>query len=159
MSVSFYPELKNDAPHIIQCVCGAFRGEQYANRQTAWEAMGQIQSDKACTECFMLTVEPAVAEPEVNMSNTNASEVLDLLGIGEGEKFSDRCVGSMSATELSERILIAEAFAPEDSGLTTMQIENIVYCGRPSDYIAKKLEGLREVAEWADKFDRQVVWG
>lgn len=159
MSVSFYPELVNEVPHKITCVCGEYSGGEYSDRLLALSARESLGVEVTCLECWCITVEPVHAEPEVQMSNSNAIDILDALEILVGQDFSDRCVGSMSANELLERASVAEAFAPEDSGLTTMRVDNMVYCGRPATYVTDKLAGIREVAAWAMQHGRSVVWG
>lgn len=158
MSVSFYPEIVSDSPHRVMCICGNFTGEEFPSRLLAHASIESRDASEVCSECLLLTYEPVDPEPEVQMSNSNAVDLLDLLGIKNGKDFAERCAGSMSAEELMERALLAEGFAPENSGLTTMRIDNVVYSGRPDNYIAQKLAGIRSLAEWALSNGRKVIW-
>jgi hypothetical protein len=157
MSVSFYPTMDNNVAHVVTCSCRSFRTSPFTNRTEAVEYRTAVKS--TCTDpyCDYLTVEPAVAEPEVNMSNSNAFDVLVTLGFSAD--FSESCIGEESADEFLGRILIAEAIAPEYSGLTTMQIDNYIYCGREANYIHNKLNQLKEVVAWAKANQRTISWG
>jgi len=150
--------MDSSVPHSLRCVCGEYESISFDNYQAAREVFGGLPQEELCAECGFVSAEPTVREPEAQMSNANAVDILDALEILANEDFSDRCVGSMKAAEMLERVLIAEAVAPEYSGLTTMQIENVIYCGRPADYIQRKLAQLREVAEWAIENGRDVTW-
>jgi len=161
MSVSFSPEFDGSVPHTYECVCGEWKsGVIYPTRIDALNAYADQVS--GCTDpyCGTAYAVPVIPEPEVNLSNTNADEVLSYLGLATGDSdFADYCVGTMPAEEFLGRVLMAEALVPEKSGLTTMQIENVVYCGRPDDYLATRFAKLREVAEWAISNNRSVSWG
>jgi hypothetical protein len=162
MSVSFYPEMKSGVAHILTCMCREWKSEKvYPNRSEAYKALSSVDrgscSDPYCGD--YIAIEPAIYEPEVQLSNSNADELLDYLQISVGGSFEDRCVGSMPAEDMLARVSWALDIAPVNSGLTTMQVDNIVYCGRPSDYIQSKLAQLGEVAQWAKANSRDVVWG
>lgn len=162
MSVTFYPEINSEVSHILVCSCRGWKSPiSYTNRSEAYQAsISGLQNgcdDPYCGE--YLYAEPEVYEPEVQLSNTNAEEVLDYLQISIGGNFEDRCTGSLSAEDMLERVSWALDIAPVSSGLATMRVDNIVYCGRPSDYIQTKLAQLGEVAQWAKANSRNVVWG
>jgi hypothetical protein len=162
MSVTFYPEMNSQVAHVLACSCRAWKStEIYANRSDAYQAsLTGIKSsciDPYCGE--YLYAEPEAYEPEVQLSNINAEELLDYLQISVGGDFEDRCTGSLSAEDMLERVSWALDIAPVSSGLATMRVDNIVYCGRPSDYIQTKLAQVGEVAQWAKANSRDVVWG
>ena len=158
MSVSFYPEISDTVPVRITCSCGeANYNGLYTTRQAAVKAMRTMVS--TCTEpyCEYLKVVEAVPEPEVNFSNANAAELFSYLGFTEEE--TEEYVGSMDAEEFLGRVILAKGLIPYGTGLTTMQVENIVYCGRPANYFQVRLDQLEEVARFAIKNKRLVVWG
>ena len=93
------------------------------------------------------------SEAEVNLSNLNASGLLDLLGVQVGEDFSERCCGSMSADDLLGRVLIAQAINPADEGLPVYKMTgaeagpSIWFGGRSAGYFDERLAQVRELAE------------
>lgn len=157
MSVSFYPTMDDNVAHIIRCICGSFKTEPFATRKEALTYRPAVKS--ACTDpyCEFLSIEPATSEPEVNLSNANAFDLLITLGFSSD--FSESCVGEEDSDSFLGRILVAEAIAPEYSGLTTMQIDNHIYGGRESRYIHNKLAQLKEVVAWAKANQRTICWG
>ncbi len=162
MSVAFYPKMDSSVPHVLVCACRAWKSaEVYAHRSDAYQAsLAGAKSnctDPYCGECVY--AEPEIYEPEVQLSNVNAEELLDYLQISVGGDFEDRCTGSLSYGDMLERVSWALDIAPAYSGLATMRVDNIIYCGRPSDYIRTKLAQVGEVAQWAKANDRDVVWG
>lgn len=160
MSVSFSPEFDGSVPHTYECVCGGWKSETiYANRIEALNDFAIQSSTCEDPYCDSVYAVPATPEPELNVSNTNADEILSYLGLATSEGFSEYCAGTMPAQDFLGRVLMAEALAPEKSGLVTMQIENVVYCGRPDNYMAARFAKLREIAEWAIANDRSVSWG
>lgn len=94
---------------------------------------------------------------DVQMSNQNAREVLNTIGITELD-------GSMDATDFLGRVLIALAREPMDPALVP-SVENVsggakvIFCGRPEGYIINKLMGLKNLAEAAREINEEVVWG
>ena len=64
----------------------------------------------------------AFSEAEVNLSNINASGLLDLLGIQVGEAFEERCAGEISPDDLLGRVLLAQALSPADEGLPSYKL-------------------------------------
>ena len=83
------------------------------------------------------------SEAEVNLSNLNASGLLDLLGIQVGEDFSERCCGSMSADDLLGRVLIAQAINPADEGLPVYKMTG-AEAGNHSGLLGGLLGGLAQ---------------
>lgn len=156
MSVSFYPEISDKVEVVISCICGNFVVPVvFSNRAAAFESFNKTSSQCRDPYCDYLQIREFNAEPEVNLSNSNAEELLEYLGIPSDEEL----VGSMEAEAFLGRVIMASALAPANTGLTTMQIENFVYGGRPADYMQRKFEQLEEVARFAISHGRQVVWG
>jgi hypothetical protein len=110
------------------------------------------------------------SEAEVNLSNLNASGLLDLLGIQVGEAFEERCLGEMSAEDFLGRILVAQAIMPADEGVPTYKMTGADYSGQ-SGMLGGLLAGLAQAeAEgvsgptiWsagrsAGYYDQKLVW-
>jgi hypothetical protein len=95
------------------------------------------------------------SEAEVNLSNLNASGLLDLLGIQVGEDFSERCCGSMSADDLLGRVLIAQAIMPADEGLPVYKMTGSDYSGQ-SGLLGGLLSGLAQAE--AEGVSGPTIW-
>lgn len=96
----------------------------------------------------------AFSEDEVNLSNSNASDLLDLLGIQVGEEFEDRCAGRITADDLLGRVLVAQALNPADEGLPSYKLDgsegesvSVWSAGRSAGYFDQRLAQVRELAE------------
>jgi hypothetical protein len=168
MSVSFSPAFVEGVavPSVVVCGCGNFRSEDFPSYAVAYLALPAITSD--CGDLYCVDtkfIEPAVSEPEVNVSNITAVELLDNLGILVDEDFSERCLGSISATDLKGRILMAVALLPEDEGMPAHQAGNTMFglqvwtAPRPAGHTQNVLHRLLEVAEFALAQGRDVDWG
>lgn len=162
MSVSFYPAIENNVPHIITCICGEWsynNRAEFPDRESAY-AVKATGIKPTCEDiyCEYAYVQPAVAEPEVNMANGNAADLLDVLGLAEGEDFSDYCVGSLKAEDFLGRVLIAKGVAPVSPARLPERDGIMIYGGRQEGYVQEKLDLLQEVAEWAIANKREVVW-
>lgn len=160
MSVTFSPSMDTNVAHVLVCMCGEWNsGVVYPSFEMAHMMHKEVQS--SCTDpyCDYLYVEAAIAEPEVQMSNSNAVQLLDVLGIGVDSNFSDRCSGVLSAEDFLGRVLIAQGVNPSDAGTETITVGNMVDCGRPEGYIDAKLDAMRGVAEWAIANGRTITWG
>ena len=160
MSVTFSPVMDSTVPHVLVCICGEWsNGVMYPSSEMAHMVAKGMKPECGDVYCDYVYVEPAVAEPEVQMSNANAVTLLDVLGVQVGEDFSDRCSGSLSAEDFLGRVLIAQGLNPSDAGSDTITDGNAVYCGRAVGYTDAKLDSMRQVAEWAVANERQIVWG
>lgn len=122
-----------------------------------------VCGDEGCQYQNMFThailVDPS---PEVNVSGSNALHLLDLLGITVEE--GDHPMGSMSAQDFLGRVLVAQAVNPVDAGRpSTESAANngmpIVDCGRSEGYADRRLDQLREVAEFGVNRGRDIQWG
>lgn len=181
MSVSFFASIEGNVviPSFVECGCGSFRSQVFASRSEAYEAMtaGKVASTCADDYCVgMADLFVSDDEPEANLSNANAVEMLDYLGIQVGVEFSERCVGSLPAEDFKGRVLMAMALVPADEGVPAHKVgagsemagfagemaraghPNVWDCGRPAGYNQAKLGYLLEVAEYALEQGREVVW-
>lgn len=162
MSVTFSPAFRTNIPHTLACACGVWTvGVQYDSFEDAWAMAKETLNGCSDVYCKMEQVYaiPVVSEPEVQMSNGNAITILDVLGIQVGEEFSDRCSGSMSASDMRGRILMAQALNPTDEGSDTITVGNMVDFGRPEGYTDSKLSALIEVVEFAERNNVNITWG
>ncbi|WP_206663661.1 hypothetical protein [Prescottella subtropica] len=94
--------------------------------------------------------------PEVNMSNTNAVMLLDLLGL-DTEGFGD-----CPADDFLGRVLVASALSPADEGVPAHAVggnPRMIDCGRRPGYIQERLGDLHRLAAWAVENGRTVQWG
>lgn len=157
MSVSFYPEISDSVEVKIVCACGKVEYPGvYINREEAVLARSLYKNVCDDPYCDYLNITEAVAEPEVNLSNVNAEELFQYLGFNMDEV---DFVGSMNAEDFLGRVVLAKGLTPYNTGLATMQVDNVVYCGRPDNYFQVKLDLLEEVARFAIANGRKVVWG
>lgn len=97
--------------------------------------------------------------PEVQMSNTNAFRLLEVLGV-VGEQWC----GEFDPEDLLGRILVAQAVYPGDPGALPetshgAQGATLIYCGRRAGYVEEKLEALVGVVEHAQSHGLKVQWG
>lgn len=99
--------------------------------------------------------------PDVNVSNTNALHLLDLLGVAveDGEPL----MGSMSAEDFLGRVLVARAVSPADAGVPATVIAGagatVIHCGRSEGYSDTRLGQLHALAEFAVSRGRTIQWG
>lgn len=160
MSVTFSPSMDSSVSYVLACVCGEWsNGVVYPSFEIANMMRKDMQVSCNDPYCGYVYVEPAVSEPEVQMSNSNAVVLLDVLGINVGEDFSERCSGSMPANDFLGRVLLAQGLNPTDAGSDTITVGNIVDCGRFEGYTDVKLEAMRGLADWSILNNRDIVWG
>lgn len=162
MSVTFAPEFVSNVEHHLTCACGEWLGETYPTWDDAHSAVKASNIKPSCEDVYCgsyVCIEPVVAAPEVQMSNTNAATLLAVLGLAVGEDFSDYCTGSVSAEDLMGRILIAQAVNPADEGTASFAEGNMVTCGRNAGYTEGKLGQLASVAEYASQRCLTIQWG
>jgi hypothetical protein len=104
------------------------------------------------------SMERSTDVPEVNVSNVNASVLLDVLGIQVGDLFEDRCCGWLPGEDFLGRVLVAASLSPVDTGIPAIRVGNVINCGRPEGYVNERLEMLRSVAEYAVAHRLGVSW-
>jgi hypothetical protein len=155
MSVTFAPTSDLNLPHSVTCYCTTVSTHNtYYEAYTALKASTVICYDPYCT----LFVAPTAVEPEVQISNHNASVLFDILGI-EGDTFEDRCCGTLDGEDFLNRVILAEIITPTSTEIPTLTHDNIIYGGRPEGYYNNKLAQLRQTAEFAAQNGRQISWG
>jgi hypothetical protein len=138
--------------------------------------------EKVCRgEC--VGVGPEIREitdvPSVNLNNSNAHFILDLLGsLPDGDDGLDRgpfdcgdMSGECSAESFLGRVLLAQALGGSDVGRPASVLDQdsesrpgwvggarVIDCGRPEGYADERLAQLAVVAEWAMRAGRSVTW-
>lgn len=178
MSVTFAPVTTGTGQWEARCYCVDSADEQPMDKFASYEdAVQWLDSYKAapyalpgCKDDFCLGVGPALYEvqaqknaPKVNVSNRNAADLLDVLGIRSKERDwkSDLC-GTLSADAFDGHILTALAVAPVSAERPTIESQkgpHMIDCGRPEGYIQTRLEELRDVAAFAREHGLAVSWG
>lgn len=98
---------------------------------------------------------------DVQMCNTNAIVVIDLIyGLPEVPPHLYTC-GAMASEDLAERCLLARAFCPDEeiSGSISKMPggPTVVDLGRPQGYLADKLGAIERLA--LANPGRKIVWG
>ena len=158
MSVTFHA-YETPKLFVISCSCGAANAvTPYATYQDAVDArtvgVTPVCGDDFCAAYPVMVKAEELAAPEVNMSNINAREVITMLGLST----EDLC-GTLQASDLLGRILIAQAVAPRDAGIPATQEGNFVYGGREEGYTDDRLIELLSVAEYAAERNLVVSFG
>lgn len=151
----------------VACYCGeqSIDGTfgAYADATAAWEAAGG-RSLPFCEECCGTTHPQAITAdlPSVNLSQINAARMFDMLGLNLVE--SGYC-GSIDATDLLGRVLVAVAVCPADEGVPahvaaahTDGAPKVIVCGRDAGYTEDRLVRIEAVARWAIENGRTVTW-
>lgn len=165
MSVSFYIN-ETEGPHQVVCSCGKTKGttiyssfnEAYVALYHEGTATKPTCEDDYCAGYGFFHVDPITPGPVLNVSNQNALELLDVLGIKVGQDFEERCSGELDGKDLLGRILIAQAVNPSDAGVPVTVQGALVSCGRPAGYVDARLVELTEVAEYAISNQKPVLW-
>lgn len=192
MSVTFYPELGKISHYKIVCVnCDA--SETHDTYDVARDINsdirlgvrtvdGCVEEDEYCQDsAFVESVDVLGELPEVNVSNTNARYILEILGIGGSkedafgdypldddrllneeqafEEYEDLC-GDRAAEDFLGRVLMGLAVAPVSAEVPAhaVGVPNFIDCGREEGYAQDVLNRLYVVAEFAQKNNRRVVW-
>jgi hypothetical protein len=104
--------------------------------------------------------------PDLNVSNSNALRVLELLGLEQREEGEDPILaGECGVTDFLGRVLIALALTPYDEGTpewaTTNPAGSVwVDCGRRAGYLAERLTELANLAAFARAEEADcITWG
>ncbi len=193
MSVTFSPSMATVTGFRIGCSCktnkskvtfGSYKDaeafyvkhnltQSASNFPSVLEGCQYAGKEGYCEECspfiHVITEDDGQDVPEVNMSNTNAIKLLEMLGLLTGVEESpfgllpvDAC-GAEEADDFLGRVLTAQALSTGDPGRPeeTEVMEGgamVIHCGTPEGYADQRLEQLREVAEWAKARGRMVTW-
>lgn len=192
MSVTFAPVTTGTGTWEARCMCVEDAPAPQASFGSYGDASMWLSLYKAapyalrgCTDEMCLAYGPYLSEvqsegsaPSVNVSNMNARDLLDVLGI---EVVDGDLWGTMSAEDFEGRVLMALAVAPVSAERLTEQAKagqvvigpegigidpsreaegaTFVLCGRPEGYVQERLESLREVATFAREHGLEVSWG
>lgn len=99
----------------------------------------------------------AAGGPQVNLSNQNAAQLLDLLGLPWDGDWAEA-----PAEDILGRVLLAQALLPaatdDGHGQPTVVERNWIDCGRRPGYLADKLAELHQIATWAHERRAAVMW-
>lgn len=165
MSVTFSPTYQ-DSLTQISCSCGAaVDSTLFASQKEAYKAVfvDYTNLTPVCGDEFCLAYPASLVAfdevPELNVSNFNAVNVFDVLGIRVGESFDDRCFGSVTAEDFMGRVLVAAGVQTADAGVPSYQEGNMIHCGRAEGYMERVVAELHTVAEYAIKHNLEVTWG
>ncbi len=125
----------------------------YTTAKALWEELG------AEPQAWSLSAKYELPDAtSINMSNSNARDVLRVLGL-EGEDLS----GSCEAEDLLGRCLIAIAVAPDAELIPYEQTgangAKVIDMGRAKGYIEEKLIAISELCRGAMTHHRTVQWG
>lgn len=120
-------------------------------------------------------ITPVTDVPEINVSNSNARQLLDVLGYtGDGTASSicgssdasaacyDELSGQTSGPDFLGRVLTALALAPVDAGVPAHAVHadsRFIDCGRRPGYIQDRLVQLEELSRYASTRGLLVTWG
>ena len=170
MSITFYVEMGPVTGFELRCWCGIV-GFETAD----WREMDKFQMNlrenpvqfDGCTseDCLVygpartaLTADPET--PEAKMSNENAQEVLEVLGI---DMVEEGYCGAFTAEDLEGRLLMADALAPTSELRPTFTHKGetgptMVHCEREAGYVQNKLSRIADVVAAAKALDRKIVW-
>ena len=123
---------------------------------------GNPDCDGAINGTATISVYDTDGDPSVNVSNTNAVHLLELLGLRDDE--GPLMCGSVPASDMRGRILLARALAPVDAGVPATVTHNdggpTVYDGgRPVGYASKRFDDLDRVVDFAIDCGADISWG
>lgn len=111
-------------------------------------------------------------ELEINVSNYNARHLLGTLGFD-----TEELCGEATGEVFLGAVLIAQGLAPADEGVPSHELTadekaadpvlamlgtstgmTVIHAGRHEGYTEERLDGLRELAQFAFARDLTVVW-
>lgn len=188
MSVTFHPTLGPIDHFIVECLnCNVTHDEQFASYEDASAFILAIREGNAtvtgckaedyyCEDAAFTQSREAIGQlPEVNVANSNAKDILDVLGVNyrydttpeerERDLFGIAgcdLTGSLDAQDFMGRVLTALAVAPESAEVLShaaVGAPNVIHGGREAGYVQRILRELHEVAQFAIDHDRQITWG
>lgn len=171
MSVTFAAVPGPVMGFVVACCDGAARlALRHASYEDAEESRRTVNAQRTqslpdplpgcewpdqCPE-YPLSVRPVEDNPgpEVNVSNTNAAILLDVLGFP-----ADDLCGEVPADEFLHRVITTLVLAPDDVGIPTRQIsDRLIVGGRSAGYIQDRLTQLHDLAQWCIEHNRSVYW-
>lgn len=100
---------------------------------------------------------------EINVSNSNACDILEFLGLGAtpGTDPYDALCGSILAKDLEvlcRRKLMALSVKALDQGLPTRVEGNVIHCGRAEGYLTEKVIALLSLAKGRKSEEDMISW-
>lgn len=126
--------------------------DSYAESELGWITLGAEAHNWSLGSYY-----PGLSEQfDVNLANSNAREILDLLGLGNEE-----LCGSLNSRELLDRCLIARAFC-QDNEISPKVSQGprgatILDMGRREGYLSDTLGAIEELA--SRNPGQTIVWG
>lgn len=165
MPVTFFP-VTGDVLTQVACSCGDVKAPTlFVSHREAYKAVYETCEvarptcdDEYCNAYPSVSFVPVDSIPEVNVSNRNAEEILDILGYQVGETFSERCAGTVTADDFIGRVMVASGLMLSDPGVPVTQQGQIVSCGRSEGYLNERFEELLTVAEYAVANGFDITW-
>jgi hypothetical protein len=174
MSVTFHPAITESdcIGFTISCFETSYgdEGDGHGSRnfetyQEAEAAYRQsLTSNDVSTQCCHISPVWSIdTESEsVQMSNSNARELLEMLGYVEDDGEIAMC-GSASPDDLLGRILVARALG-SDIGVpgyteTTPGGATLIDAGRPAGYFSGKFSNLEKLVAQCRTLQRDISWG
>lgn len=183
MGITFRPASTPQSEVVLdyRIHCGAQDGPSdsrrfstYQHAQAALAHHAQLCPDLWCWPDTASIVARTVGDddPVVDVSSSNGAlllRALDLAGeLGGEDVVGGACSGTqfpwsgeLVADELIERILLARALRPADSGLPAHALDDtgrFIHCGRRPGYLDQRLAELENLARYAVAGHRHVVW-
>lgn len=167
MSVTFSTDPGQVVDWLLECGCGhtsrSLGTDSYGLACAALVAARVGLGDGVeCANCadgwggdMTITSVWSDPSPEVNVSNVNATDMLQVLGIDSSEELC----GSLPADDFLGRVLVATAAAPDDMGRPAVTRGNVTLCARPVGYVQDVLDRLRTLAVHAAARGTTVNWG
>lgn len=163
MSVTFQVEAGTPTSFKVSCHCEGSVSLEFQNytgansflQNSPNHVLEGCDEEGYCAKLHIELIDDTVDAPWVNMSNFNASSVLEVLGVDiEDSGYS----GVFDPDDLLARVNIGLAVAPESAERLTYAEGNMVIGGRKEGYVQDRLHDVIEVAEHAKRMGREVVW-
>jgi hypothetical protein len=168
VSVTFHVQMERGDVygHRVECYACPWQGtpfDTYAKAEVDFTG-----HSRECPECgdfdslHIAALSVIDGQPDVNMNNRNAADVLRLLGV---DAAAEGWAGSFDPDDLIGRAMLG-AIEP-DEGLPEYHgpgvvlgalVENLHDLGREAGYIARRMAEVIEVAHAAKAFGRRVSW-
>lgn len=166
MSVTFFIEANPTGEYAAMCYVPSTGEHVEVVRAESYEAAldGTDEHKSECELCYQYGIYvQAVMDVdggEVNLANTNAIMMLEVLGI-EVDDYD--LTGSMPGDEFLGHVLTALATNLDDSGISDVVEQGfggatMVHCGLPEGYWNDRLNTLHDLAQEASRLGRSVVW-
>lgn len=167
MSITFRAELRDTdfAGFRIHCLDVEDSGHEATEPNRDHDAVtaeffARKQRGEVCDWCGITTSYTVDDSFDVNMSNGNARDVLEALGLIVDNEMP--WCGDIAPDDLVGRVLIARAVAPDPAlasyELTGERGARLVFAGRQAGYVNEKLDRLQRLAEVCAAMGRRIQW-